>query len=57
MQFFAIRRSGVIISTSVCCLMDGVGGIYCVSTVREERYKGLGAHVAAGPLRLAAKLG
>ena len=57
MQFFAIRRSGRIVSTSMCCLKDGVAGIYCVSTVPEERRKGLGEHVTAEPLRLAARLG
>jgi len=59
MQFFAIRRKGgAIVSTSVCCLKDGgVAGIYCVSTVPEERRRGLGEHVTAEPLRLAAHLG
>ena len=56
-QFFAIRRSGVIVSTSVCYLQDGLAGIYCVSTVPAERHKGLGEHVTAEPLRQAAKLG
>lgn len=57
MQFFAIRRNGVIVSTSVCCLKNGLAGIYCVSTIPEERRKGLGEHATAEPLRLAAKLG
>ncbi len=57
LQFFAIRRGGTIVSTSVCCLKDGVAGIYCVSTIPEERRKGLGEHVTAEPLRLAARLG
>jgi ribosomal protein S18 acetylase RimI-like enzyme len=57
MQFFAIRRKGVIVGTSVCCLKDGLAGIYCVSTIPEERRKGLGEHATAEPLRLAAKLG
>ncbi len=57
MQFFAIRKGGTIVSTSVCCLKDGVAGIYCVSTVPEERRRGLGEHVTAEPLRLAARLG
>lgn len=56
-QFFAVRRNGVTVSTSVCCLKDGLAGIYCVSTVPEERRKGLGEHATAEPLRLAAKLG
>lgn len=57
MQFFAIRRNGRIVATSVCYLQDGLAGIYCVSTIAEERGKGLGAHATAEPLRLAARLG
>jgi hypothetical protein len=57
MQFFAIRRNGATVCTSVCYLEDGLAGIYCVSTVPEERRKGLGAHATAEPLRLAARLG
>jgi hypothetical protein len=57
LQFFAIRRNGVTVSTSACCLKDGLAGIYCVSTVPDERRKGLGEHATAEPLRLAAKLG
>jgi hypothetical protein len=57
MQFFAIRRGGVIVSTSVCCLCDGLAGIYCVSTIPEHRRQGLGEHATAEPLRRAAKLG
>lgn len=56
-QFFAIRKNGVTVSTSACCLKDGLAGIYCVSTVPEERRRGLGEHATAEPLRLAAKLG
>lgn len=57
MQFFAVRRNGAIVCTSVCCLQDGLAGIYCVSTIPEERGRGLGAHATAEPLRMAAKLG
>jgi ribosomal protein S18 acetylase RimI-like enzyme len=57
LQFFAIRRNGTIVSTSVCYLHDGLAGIYCVATVPDERRKGLGEHATAEPLRLAAKLG
>jgi GNAT superfamily N-acetyltransferase len=56
-QFYSIRRNGATVATSVCYLSDGVAGIYCVSTIPEERGKGLGAHATAEPLRLAAKLG
>ena len=57
MQFFAVRRNGSIVCTSVCYLDDGLAGIYCVSTIPAERRKGLGAHATAEPLRLAARLG
>jgi hypothetical protein len=56
-QFFAIRRNGRIVCTSTLCLDAGLAGIYCVSTIPEERRKGLGAHATAEPLRLAARLG
>jgi hypothetical protein len=57
MQFFAIRRNGSIVCTSVCYLDQGLAGVYCVSTIPEERRKGLGAHATAEPLRRAAGLG
>ena len=57
MQFFAIRRNGTIVCTSACYLDEGLAGIYCVSTIPEERQKGLGAHATAEPLRLAARAG
>jgi len=56
-QFFAARKSGAIVSTSLCCLDDGLAGIYCVSTVPQERRKGLGAYATAEALRCAARLG
>jgi ribosomal protein S18 acetylase RimI-like enzyme len=56
-QFYAIRRGGVIVSTSVCHLCDGLAGIYCVSTIPEQRRRGLGEHATAEALRRAAKLG
>ena len=56
-QFFAIRRNGTTVCTSVCHLDDGLAGIYCVATIPEERRKGLGAHATAEPLRLASRLG
>jgi hypothetical protein len=57
LQFFAVRRNGTIVATSACYLDGGLAGIYCVSTIPEERRKGLGAHATAEPLRLAARLG
>ena len=57
LQFFAIRKQGRITATSMLYLADGLAGIYCVSTIKAERGKGLGAHVTAEPLRYAARLG
>jgi len=57
LQFFGIRRNGRIVCTSTLCLDAGLAGIYCVSTIPEERRKGLGAFATAEPLRLAARLG
>jgi ribosomal protein S18 acetylase RimI-like enzyme len=57
LQFFAVLRRGTIVCTSVCSLHDGLAGIYCVSTIPEERQKGLGGHATAEPLRLAARAG
>lgn len=59
LQFFAISRDRdrAIVATSAVCLHDGIAGLYCVSTVPEERGKGLGAHVTAEPLRLMRELG
>ena len=56
-QFFAIRRNRAIVCTSTCYLNGGLAGIYCVSTIPEERRKGLGAHATAEPLRLASAAG
>jgi GNAT superfamily N-acetyltransferase len=55
--FYAVRRDGKTVATSLCGLIDGLAGIYCVATLPEERGKGLGAHATAEPLRLAAQAG
>jgi len=57
LQFFAIRRNGKAVATSMLYLADGLAGIYCVATREEERGKGFGAYVTAEPLRAAQKLG
>jgi predicted GNAT family acetyltransferase len=57
LQFFAIRRKGKAVATSILYLSDGLAGIYCVATRDEERGKGLGAYVTAEPLRAAQRLG
>jgi GNAT superfamily N-acetyltransferase len=56
-QFFAIRRNGRPVATSLLYLADGLAGIYCVATLPEERGKGLGAHVTAEALRTAHRQG
>jgi len=57
LQFFAIRHGGKLVATSLLFLADGLAGVYCVSTVPEERGKGLGAYVTAEALHTAARLG
>lgn len=56
-QFYGVLKGGKIVSTSVLYLAHGLAGIYCVSTIPDERGKGLGAHVTAEPLRIAKRLG
>ena len=56
-QFFAIRRNGRPVATSLLYMADGLAGIYCVATLQDERGKGLGAHVTAEALRTAHRLG
>jgi predicted GNAT family acetyltransferase len=56
-QFFAVLHDGRQVATSMLYLADGLAGIYCVSTVPEERSKGLGAHATAEALRVARRLG
>jgi GNAT superfamily N-acetyltransferase len=56
-QFFSILKGSRYVATSMLHLEDGLAGIYCVSTIPEERGKGLGAHATAEPLRLARRLG
>lgn len=57
LEFYEVRKAGVIVATSVCCLHDGMAGIYCVSTIPAERRNGLGACATAEPLRRAAQRG
>lgn len=56
-QFFAVVRDGKQVATSMLYLADGLAGIYCVSTIPEERNRGLGAHATAEALRIARRLG
>lgn len=55
---YAIRNAGgKVVCTSMLFPADGVGGIYCVSTVPEERGRGLGAYATVQPLREAHEMG
>ena len=56
-QFFAVKRDGKIVATSVLCLGEGLAGVYCVATLPEERKKGLGAHATAAAALAAQPLG
>lgn len=56
-QYFAVRKGGRMVCTSLVYLADGVAGIYCVATIPDERGQGLGAHATAEPLRLVRELG
>lgn len=52
-RYYAIRRGGAMVATSLVFMHRGVAGVYAVSTAPEERGKGLGAHLTAEPLRIA----
>lgn len=56
-MFFAIVKDGVMVSTSLVYLCDGLAGVYGVATLPGERGKGLGAHATAEALRRARRLG
>ena len=56
-QCFAIWKDGRAVATSMLHLQSGLAGIYCVSTLAAERGLGLGGHVTAEALRVAANLG
>jgi len=56
-QFFAVRHGENLVATAMLYLANGLAGIYSVTTVSEERGKGLGAHVTAEALRAAHKMG
>lgn len=56
-RYYAIRKAGRMVCTSLMFLHDRLAGIYGVATLPEERRKGLGAFATAEPLRQAIKLG
>ncbi|HSQ80141.1 MAG TPA: GNAT family N-acetyltransferase [Casimicrobiaceae bacterium] len=56
-QFFAIVREDRIVGTSMLFLDDGLAGVYSVTTLAEERGKGIGGHATAEALRVAQALG
>lgn len=57
LRCFAITRGRRIVSTSMLYLYHGIAGVYCVSTIPEERGKGLAAHATAEPLRRMISIG
>jgi hypothetical protein len=57
LRYFAVRKDGAIVTTSLVYLDGGLAGIYCVSTIPSERRKGLGTYATAEPLRRARELG
>ena len=56
-QWFAIRREGKVVATSMLYLAGGLAGVYCVATLPEERGRGLGAHVTAEALKAGQQAG
>lgn len=50
-RYFAIANSTQFVATSLVLLEGGLAGVYGVSTVPEERGKGLAAYATAEPLR------
>jgi len=56
-RYYAIRKEGTIVCTSLLFSGNGLAGIYGVATLPGERKKGLGAFATAEPLRRAYELG
>ncbi len=56
-RYFIGSYQGVPVACSMLAFMDGIAGIYCVSTLPEARRKGVGAAVTALPLTVAAQAG
>ena len=56
-RWYAVSEGGRMVATSTLFLEGGLAGIYCVSTLPDERGKGLGAHATAEPLRRVRELG
>jgi hypothetical protein len=52
-RYFAVVADGAMVATSALFLEGGLAGVYCVSTVPEQRGKGLGAHATTEPLHIA----
>ena len=53
LQFFLVRCEGKPVATSALFFGDGLAGVYCVSTLPEQRKKGFGAFATAEALRRA----
>ncbi|MBL9140563.1 MAG: GNAT family N-acetyltransferase [Phycisphaerae bacterium] len=57
LQYFAVRKNGRMIGTTLLFLEGGLAGIYAVATLPAERRQGLGAYMTAQALRVAHSLG
>ncbi len=56
-QLFAVKKGEEMVATSMVSMMDGLAGVYAVSTLAAERGRGLGGHVTASALRASQKFG
>lgn len=51
MHYYAVRKENLIIGTSTIFRDGDTLGVYCVSTLPNERGRGIAAHLTAEPLR------
>lgn len=56
-QTFSVTKGDQTVATSLLFLKDGLAGIYCISTLPEERRKGIAAFATVRALKNALGLG